>query len=279
MIGTCYTFCWERKDMSEQIYEPRLEQALEQFIASLPPEKRWENQRYIEQFVQWYGREKPVGKLSAPEVANYSRWVSASTSGPSKRLTPVKAFLTYIWKEGLIEANLAIHLRVSKSSVKQVVSSRRRKVSTLTAEGMSRLEAELMALKEERPHLADELRRAAADKDFSENAPLDAVKERQGHIEARIRELETALKSAVVIGTESRKGLKVELGTTATLSDITSGGILTYTLVDPREVNPAQGKISIGSPVGRALLGRMEGDVAEVTVPAGRLQYRIEKIA
>ena len=265
--------------MSEQIYELRLEQAVEQFIASLPPEKRWENQRYVEQFVRWYGREKPVGKLSAPEVANYARWVSASASGSSKRLTPVKAFLTYVWKEGLIEANLAIHLRASKSSAKQAVSSRRRKVSTLTAEGMSRLEAELMALKGERPHLADELRRAAADKDFSENAPLDAVKERQGHIEARIRELETALKSAVVLGTEPRKSLKVELGTTATLSDITSGSILTYALVDPREVNPAEGKISIGSPVGRALLGHMEGDVVEVTVPVGRLQYRIEKIA
>jgi transcription elongation factor GreA len=264
--------------MNEQIYELRLEQAAERFLASLPPERKWESQRHVSQFIQWYGREKPVSKLAAPEVANYARWISASVSDPSKRLESVKAFLTYAWKRGLIEANLAIHLRVNKSSAKQVVRSRQGRTSTLTSEGMNRLKAELVAFKEERPRLADELRRAAADKDFKENAPLDAVKERQGHIEARIRELETALKSAKVLDSKSEKGSKIELGTTATILDITSGNTLTYTVVDPNEVNPVEGKISIISPVGKALLGHEEGDTVEITIPAGKLQYRIDKV-
>jgi transcription elongation factor GreA len=255
-----------------------LEQAAEQFIASFPGDERWENERELSQFVQWYGREQPVGRLSPPEVANYAQWASASVADPSQRLAPVKAFLAYANKEGLIKANLATHLRVSKSSTARIASSQQRKMSSLTPEGLSRLKAQLETLKEERPRLAEELQSAAADKDFSENAPLDAVRERQGHIEARIRELETAIRSSAILDRESQRGMEVRLGATVTVHDITSGDILSYTLVDPKETNPARGKISFVSPVGKALLGRREGDLVEVNIPAGKLQYQVEKI-
>jgi transcription elongation factor GreA len=150
--------------------------------------------------------------------------------------------------------------------------------SQLTAEGHTSLNAELKSLKAERPHIAEELRRAMVDKDFRENAPLDAMREHQAHVEGRIRQLETILKHAEVVGGGTAPGAKTHLGSTVILRDLASGSAVRYTLVSPSEVSPSEGKISIVSPVGKALINRTVGDEVEVSVPVGRLHYRIEEI-
>jgi transcription elongation factor GreA len=150
--------------------------------------------------------------------------------------------------------------------------------SQLTAEGQASLSAELEALKARRPGIAEELRRAMMDKDFRENAPLDAAREHQAHVEGRIRQLEAILKHAEVIGGQTAPGAKTHLGSTVILRDLASGSAVRYVLVSPSEVSPAEGKISIASPVGKAILSRTVGDEVEVSVPAGSLRFRIEEI-
>ena len=255
-----------------------LAQAATHFLASLPPQEREECQQDLNKFVRWYGMERLLSELTAPEVASYAERMEGSSVNVLKRLEPVKAFLSYAKKEGLTKTNLSVHLRVKKGLLKQ--GSPRKghtEVITLTPEGYQELEAELNALQRERPKIAEDIRRAAADKDFHENAPLDAAKDYQGMVEARIRELEAILRLAVV-ATEDVDTAKVALGSTVTLEDLSYSEELRYTLVNPSEASPIKGKLSIASPTGKALLGRGRGDVIEVAAPAGTLRYRIKRI-
>ncbi|MBI4302297.1 MAG: transcription elongation factor GreA [Chloroflexi bacterium] len=246
------------------------------FLAQLPPEESQRSQQEVHKFVRWCGRERTVAGLTVAEVARYADDVVASGNG--KRLEPVRAFLSYIKKERLTAINLAVHLRVRKPSTKTNLSLRGipAKTISLTSEGYSALETELEALKRERPRIAEELRRAAADKDFRENAPLDAAREHQGQVEARIRELEATLKDAIIAQGGSEK--KVALGAKIALRDLIHDEELRYTLVAPREADPMGGKISVASPLGKALLNQAEGEVVEVEAPVGTLRYHIEKV-
>ena len=263
---------------SEFNREKTIAQAAMHFLASLPQQERAEYQQELNKFVRWYGSERPLSELAAREVAGYAKGIEGSPVNATKRLTPVKAFLAHARKEGLIRENLAVHLRVKKGAQKKGYHAKEAaQAITFTPEGYRELEDELSSLKEERPGIAEDIRRAAADKDFSENAPLDAVKDHQGMVEGRIRQLETILKSAVV-KTGKGDSAKVTLGSTVTLEDLSSQEELRYTLVNPREASPSRGKLSIDSPTGKALLNRREGETIEVAAPAGMQRYRIARI-
>ena len=259
---------------------PSLGEAATQFLLSLPSEERPKAQQEVYKFVRWYGEKRLLSGLTIPEVANYTEQIASSTTESAKKLGVIKAFLVYAYKQGVTGINLAVHLKAKKSSSRLSSSSRQplQEVISLTDQGYADLEAELIALKNERPHVADELKRAAADKDFRENAPLEAAREYQGQLEARIRELESTLKAATVIDKRQITGHKVSISNTILLRDLSSGEQTHYTVVDASEANATEGKISIASPIGRALLGRAEGEEVEVKAPAGVLCYRIERI-
>jgi transcription elongation factor GreA len=255
-----------------------LAQAAAEFLASLKPDQRQDHHQEVNKFIRWCGTERPLQELSAQQVSKYAGSLDSSSPNAAKNAASVKAFLSYTRKQGLIESNLAVHLRVKKTSTKQSTPiKQRRRTITMTAEGYRELETELTALKSERPRIADTISKAAADKDFRENAPLHAAKEQQGMVEARIRELEADLNSAVV-STDKGDGERVSLGSTITLRDLSHNEDLRYTLVDTRESSPARGKLSVASPTGKALMGRAQGDIIEVKAPAGMLRYRIETI-
>jgi transcription elongation factor GreA len=191
----------------------------------------------------------------------------------------LRAFLSFAKKEGFTGASLASHLRLRKGPPSAKGGrARAPAASRLTPEGHAALLAEMEALKEQRPRIAEDLRRAMMDKDFRENAPLEATRERQAHVESRIRELETLLKHAEVLQEGASPRARAHLGSTLVLRNLTSGAEARYTLVSPSEVKPAEGKISIASPVGKALLERAPGDEVEVSAPAGVLRFRVEKI-
>lgn len=249
------------------------------FLAGLSPEKRERDRQEVTRFARWCGWERPIIGLTIREVANYAEQTPSSVD-PIRKLEPVKAFLAQAQKEGWIKTNLALHLRARKSSVKSGVVDKEYALGLyrLTAQGYADLKSELDSLKAKRPRVADELRKARADKDFKENAPLDAMREYQGQMEARITELEALLRSATIVEHKQGISFKVEIGSTVGLHDLDSGEELRYTLVNPGEVAPAKGKISIASPTGKALLGRREDEVIEVSAPGGKLRYRIEKI-
>ena len=258
----------------------KLSQAAARFVASLPSEVRQDCQAEVHRFARWFGADRLIAELRAYDIELFAKSLGAGTPDAVRRAEVVRSFLTFARKERLTSTNLATALRLSKSPKPgSTVVARRPKKTQLTEEGHASLHAELATLKEQRPVIAEELRRARLDKDVRENAPLDAALDRQGHLEARIRELDALLTHAEVIGGGADSGSKAHLGSTLQVRDLASGAAVRYQLVSPSEVSPSQGKISVASPVGRALIERVVGDEVEVLVPAGILRFRIEEIS
>jgi len=257
---------------------PTLGEAASVFLASLSAKEGERSQQAVYGFVRWYGWERPFAELTAHEVAHYAERLSLTQA--TQNLELIRAFLTHAKKQGWSKTNLATHLKIKKVPTRLPSSARHNlpPANSLTQQGYASLEAELADLKSKRLELIDEIRQAAADKDFRENAPLDAAREQRGHLEGRIRELEETLKSATIIDKTQRPSLKASVGDSIVLSDVASGEELRYTIVSPREVDPTKGKISSNSPTGRALLGRAQGEVVEITAPLGRLKYQIKQI-
>jgi transcription elongation factor GreA len=147
----------------------------------------------------------------------------------------------------------------------------------LTVKGAEKLRAELHELKSvQRPSIITAIAEARAHGDLSENAEYAAAKERQSFIEGRIAELEGKLSNAQIIDPAliDADGRCV-FGATIDLEDLKDGGVVTYQIVGDDEADIKQGKISIGSPIARALIGKSAGDVAEVQAPAGVREYEI----
>jgi transcription elongation factor GreA len=147
----------------------------------------------------------------------------------------------------------------------------------ITQRGAEKLKAELDRLKKvDRPAVIQAIAEARAQGDLSENAEYDAAKDRQGFIEGRIQEVEGKLAAAQVINpaTLDADG-KVVFGATVDLEDEASGDAVTYQIVGEDEADLKLGLINVGSPIARALIGKEEGDVAEVQAPGGVKRYEI----
>ena len=149
----------------------------------------------------------------------------------------------------------------------------------MTKQGAQQLKDELNRLKhEERPRVVDAIATAREHGDLSENAEYDAAKEEQAFIESRIRELEDKIARAQVIDPAEIDMETVAFGATVTLVDEETGNEVTYQIVGDEEADIKQNKISINAPIARALIGRGEGEVAEVQAPGGNRSYEIVEI-
>jgi transcription elongation factor GreA len=150
----------------------------------------------------------------------------------------------------------------------------------ITKRGADLLKAELHRLKTvDRPAVINAIAEARAQGDLSENAEYDAAKDRQGFIEGRIRELEGKLAAAQVIDPSSVDGNgKIVFGATVELEEEDSGEQVKYQIVGEDEADLKQGLINISSPIARALIGKEEGDTAEVQAPGGIKRYEIVAI-
>ncbi|MFC3340395.1 transcription elongation factor GreA [Paracandidimonas soli] len=150
----------------------------------------------------------------------------------------------------------------------------------LTAAGAERLEAELQRLKtKERPDVINAIAEARAQGDLSENAEYESARERQAFIEGRIQELEGTLSNAQIIDPASLDADgRVVFGATVEIEELETGGRVTYQIVGDAESDIRENRISISSPVARALIGKTEGDVVEVNAPAGVREYEILSI-
>ena len=147
----------------------------------------------------------------------------------------------------------------------------------LTVHGAELLKAELHRLKTvERPAVVNAIAEARAQGDLSENAEYDAAKERQGFIEGRIQEIEAKLSNATIIDPKAVDAQgRVVFGATVELEELNSGKQVRYQIVGEDEADIKQGKISISSPIARALIGKVAKDVALVQAPAGEHEYEI----
>ena len=151
----------------------------------------------------------------------------------------------------------------------------------ITKRGAEKLKAELHKLKTvDRPWVINAISEARAQGDLSENAEYEAAKDRQGFIEGRIQEIEGKLSAALIIDPSAvdAEG-KVVFGSTVELEDADSGDSVTYQIVGEDEADLKLGLINIGSPIARAMIGKSEGDTAEVQAPGGIKHFEIVKVS
>jgi transcription elongation factor GreA len=242
-----------------------------------------DQQQYVQEafrFARWVGEERSVADIRPPDVEAYVESFGLNSPNAGTRAEALKSFLTFAHKQKLMPDKLVTHVRVRRAGGSRsrgpLVAEQKQEVH-LTSEGLQALTQELESLKEQRPKIALELRDAMADKDFRENAPLDAAREAQGQLEGRIRELEQTLRNAVVIQ-DTSGGDAAQIGSTVVLQNVSSGSKLTYLLVSAREARPNEGRLSVESPVGKAVVGRRAGDEVEVAAPSGAIRFRVESV-
>lgn len=150
----------------------------------------------------------------------------------------------------------------------------------MTAEGLSRLEEERVRLRnEERPSIIRAIAAAREHGDLSENAEYHAARERQSFIEGRLAELDDIVSRAEVIDLSKIKGTTVRFGATVRVADEDTDERITYQIVGTHEADIASGRLSVTSPLARALIGKSRGDSVEVTAPGGSKYYEIVKVS
>jgi transcription elongation factor GreA len=266
--------------MAEDLPKITLNDAATQFLRSLPVEVSKTSAPEVMRFVSWFRGEKPIEGLTPMDVSAFSERFSASDTEQSRKLEILRKFLAYAKKEGWTESNLSVHLKARKEKAAPAPSQQQIQsdLAVVTQQGFDDIQKELVSLRAQRPSVLEDIRRAAADKDFKENAPLHAAREQLGHIDGRIQELEAITKSATIIGQNEKSMSRVTLGATVVLVAPATGKTQTYKIVGPKESDPAKGKISHVSPIGKAIIGKKQGDTVEVVVPAGKISYRIEKV-
>ncbi len=266
--------------MTSDNRSPRLGEAAALYVAKLKAKEREASQPEVYRFARWYGWERPFSELAPPHVASYAEQLNVSDIDYEKKFEVLRAFFAYAKKLGWSRTNLATHLKTKKGKAGPSGAGKRGQpeAATLSQQRYDELVAELDALKTKSRELVKSIQLAAADKDFRENAPLDAAREERGHVEGRIKSLEDAIKSATIFDDKKKPAVKSGVGDSIVLSDLANGEELRYKIVDPRETDPLKGKISSASPLGKVLIGRSDGDTVEISVKAGKLRYQIKRI-
>lgn len=153
-------------------------------------------------------------------------------------------------------------------------------IAYYTPEGLQKLKDELHNLKMvERPRISQQIAEARDKGDLSENAEYDAAKEAQGLLEAKISKMDELLANARLVDVSNVDTSKVFILSRVKIKNLGNKAVMEYTLVAENEANLAEKKISVDSPIGKGLLGKKVGDVAEVQIPAGKVQFEILEIS
>lgn len=262
-----------------------LGEAAGRYLAAVKDQERATAQAELNRFIRHFGTDFHTSGLRAIDVEDYQEKVERTGADVTRRLEPLKGFLGFVYKQGASEVNFGKFIKTRRTAASRVGGRKSSRVVpndeesvSLTGEGYQNLKQELEYLTTvKRAEIAHDLYEARIDKDFRENAPYDAAKQHQAEVEARIRQLEHTLAVAQVVD-RSRRDNQIGIGSTVLLKDLTHNEELTYTLVGTSEANPVAGRISIVSPVGKALIDRHVGDELEVAAPIGMVRYRIDKI-
>ena len=241
------------------------------FFNSMDPDKARDERPAVQRFVEWFGAGRLMSELDGEAVAAYAE----QENGGETELEPLRAFLAYCSRMAFTDEDLVPHLHLGRESVATAMVPG--EPYQMTIEGVAALEREVEELKSRRPEIAELLRIAMQDKDFRENAPLDAARDEQAHLEARIREVDDRLHRAVIIDTDTKAG-RANVGSTVRVLNLESDREQTFYLVSPSEVDPASGKISIESPVGSAMMNHAPGDEVTVKAPAGTVRMRLIEV-
>jgi transcription elongation factor GreA len=265
-----------------QLASLTLGEALQEYLDSLKPEFRNTHGGYVRKYVEFAGENTWISTLSGSRVESFAEsQIHPSDPSAQERVAALKAWFQFLKKHNYTDANFGVHIRVRRASGRakggrRATQSMTSQAVEMTAEGYEALQRELQELTNKQPEIRQAIATAREDKDFRENAPLDAAREALAFNEQRRKEIEAALKRAVIA---ERGGTDVTtVSATVDVTRLDNDTTATYILVGPREADAAQRKISVESPVGKQLLGRRVGDEVEVTVPSGVITYRIDAI-
>ena len=270
----------EEKDIKSEI--DNLSAAFQYYVQSSSRKLNNTAQQEIGRMVRWLGAERVVETITPSEIGLYSDEFakrSSTTTSPQK-VAHIKKFLAFLRTSELTNSNLASHLRMKKSNVGKItkkLEDTKVEQINLTEAGYKDYLKQLKDYKSERPQLADEVRRAAADGEIRENAPLDAAREKIEMVNSKIFEIEAILKVANIID-NTTGGDRIVIGSKVSVKNHQNENNYEYQLVEANEANPLLGKISSVSPVGSAILGRRIGDEVTVSTPGGEQIYTIDSI-
>ena len=237
--------------------------------------------REINRFVKHFQADRLLASITPSQIGGYAEQVGKNTMSEEavEGLQAVRKFLAYIHKQEITNMNLATHFRVRKSKANSR-AGRGRSVSRkggqeMTQEGHDQLTSEKELLESNRVSISESIQTAAEDGDVRENAPLEAAREQQGREEARIKEIEGMIRSAIIVDSSGKGAKTVRVGATIIIEDVDKKKKSKYTLVSPSEANPLEGKISDASPLGKALIGKRSGQKAVAVTPKGQTNLKI----
>lgn len=261
---------------------PTLGQALNEYLRSLKPDQRILQENFVRRYVEYAGEQVTTDTLTGSKVESYAEsQIRASDPQAPERVAALKGWFQFLRKKNYTAQNYGVHVRVRRTGGRSAPQSGHHRVEDtpieMTADGLDALQRELDDLNASRPDIVKAISVAREDKDFRENAPLDAAREALAFNEQRRKQIEQTLKRAVVV--ERTDGERSAVGSAVTVTRLDTGKTVTYRLVGAREANAAESKISVESPVGRELLGRKPGDEVAVTAPSGEILYRIDSIS
>ncbi len=270
---------------TEQASSITLGEALTEYINSLKPEVRITHSVYVRKYVEHAGEQTYVASLTSARIESYAEaQIKVSDPSAGDRVAALKQWFQFLKKRSYTAQNYGVHIRVRKlpgrasPGASRTITDEDNRVE-MTREGHEALSAELAGLRARTPELVAAVAHAREDKDFRENAPLEAAREALAFNEQRVKAIEATLKRAVIVQEAPAADDRSAIGSVVTVTRVDTGTQETYRLVGAREANPAEKKISVESPVGKVLLGRRPGDDVSVNVPSGTIQFRIDTIA
>jgi transcription elongation factor GreA len=271
------------RDQTPPAVEPmRLGAAASTYLTALSAAEREAQGVALSRFVRWLGPDKELSAILPIDLERYQEQLGEVGVDPYRSLEAVRAFFADVRKRHWTQTNLGVHIKLrrrptAKASAPGATAQPAQPRVEISPAGLEALQRELQQLESEvRPQLSEALQIARADGDMRENAPYDAAKQRLAEVQTRINTIRSTIAAATIV--ESVASDRAGLGTRVVLRDLDEDEELTYTLVGPGEIDARRGRISVQSPVGRALVDRAPRDVVEVQTPAGTVRYRNERL-
>ncbi len=259
-------------------------EALDEYLGTLSPEVHNTTSSFVKRYVDYAGRETAVAAITGARVESYAlENIQISDPHQADRVVALKAWFQFLKKRGYAEKNYGVHVRLrraaGRASAAQTVND---ETIEMTSEGIDGLREELALLEARVPELVKAISIAREDKDFRENAPLEAAREALSFNEGRRRDINDILRRAVAVdagGDGDSEDDRSTIGSTVQVVRLDNSHDIEYKLVSAREANAAARRISVESPVGKELLGRRPGDEVTVSVPAGVIQFRVTAVS
>jgi transcription elongation factor GreA len=254
------------------------------YLRSLKPDLRRHHEVFVRRYVDFMGEDFQVGQLTGSRVESYAEsQIRPTDPNAQDRVTALKAWFQFLKKKEYVAENYGVHIRVRKVPGRPAAgrSHGQRKEEEpieMTAEGIAALRSELEDIEGQIPDMERAIAHAREDGDLRENAPYHAAREALAFKTQRKKQIEAALKRAVVAD-RAEGSDRSSVGSTVTVTRLDRDETLIFKLVGAREANAGERKISVESPVGKQLLGRIPGDEVAITVPSGVIQYRIDAVS